>query len=1232
MRKKTVLRYFLLLFLIIVGIPTTLLFRIYYLPIPISNIETLQKIGSSWRYPLSGHYVLTQNIDASETATWNEGTGFMPIGIPADYQDIDSYSWDEYFIEFSGTLDGRGYTIQNLYMNHIELEVVALFAMLSSTATIMNLGIVEHDIFAKETAAVLALVNAGTVRNTYATGIVQSPDALAVGLIALNDVTGVIDSCYTANHVVSKGSDNTYARGAVGLAFNNYGIIERSYTAGLVSGVESVGFVKSNSGIIRNCFSIATVIENHMASGFVESNYSPAVIENSYTAGAIVGMAATFESYNSSSTRFREDDMPVKLETTFWNADIYTTEFDHPGTGLTTGEMLHPEPFQIAGWDLGTDDDFSGTWTQQRGITYPVLSNSAMSAPAEYTLTIEAERGTVSLSSEGDSHPAWSLVHLTATPEPGYAFLGWHYKNYEQIDPWKINPLPVVMHDHISLKAVFAPIIAIDSIEALQKIGNDPDFPLFGHYELTQDIDASVTVSWNDGAGFLPIGNFENPFMGVLDGRGHVIQDLYINQPDNNGVAIIANLGASGHIKNLELKSGLVKGNHSVAALVAWNNGIIENCGASMTIQSNGNAAGLVAYNWREITRCSSTGLVFGSYERVGGLVASNYGDINLSYSTAFVSGMNKVGGLVGHHHGHISDSFSAGVISGNNIVGGLTGIAISSQVKNSYSIGMVDGNDGVGGLLGFDIEKIPEMDDPMSILYLDRSSTVTQSFWCVEESGQSESTEGTGIYRENILNSSTFQEAGWQFTEENSQPPVWKQVDGVTIPHFYHLETSDREIQVEVEAVNGQIRIEPELTEYVPWSLATLYPEPDPGYAFAGWVRSDHPEHLLPPIAPLELVLHDDITYQAIFLPDTTIEIDSIETLQRIGTTHAFPLHWEYDLSQDIDASDTATWNDGAGFVPLAQYGRLFNGVLNGNGHVIHHLHINRPDELKVGFINHLGPKGRVEKLGLSGGKIMGKSWVGSIACYNAGLIDQCFVDNEVISNFDYDSSSSRIAGIISMNLGILQNSYFKGTIKYDRHYALLVFDNKGTIQYCYAWGYDPEAWGELRAVVSGDYPKEKFYASFWPRTEPQFPPGSLISGLGAGPPMPGIGIPPPHIPQIESDTEEEDEGNGESASEETTDSEDDTQEKQQPMSMPMNVMGMGLGMMGGGPGGPPSPMPEPLPTDSRPLSEEEMKTRSVFEEAEWDFDTIWGIEDGVSYPYLLWERAAKSMEHQHK
>ncbi len=56
----------------------------------------------------------------------------------------------------------------------------------------------------------------------------------------------------------------------------------------------------------------------------------------------------------------------------------------------------------------------------------------------------------------------------------------------------------------------FSVVIGIESLDKLQQIGNDAAYPLDGEYELTQDIDASATLNWNDGAGFIPIGTSEN--------------------------------------------------------------------------------------------------------------------------------------------------------------------------------------------------------------------------------------------------------------------------------------------------------------------------------------------------------------------------------------------------------------------------------------------------------------------------------------------------------------------------------------------------------------------------------------------------------------------------------------------------------------------------------------------------------------------------------------------------
>src|SRR3989338_10877154 len=70
-------------------------------------------------------------------------------------------------------------------------------------------------------------------------------------------------------------------------------------------------------------------------------------------------------------------------------------------------------------------------------------------------------------------------------------------------------------------------LIKINTIEELQLIGNNSAYPLNGDYILTQDIDASATVNWNNGAGFKPIGQFS----GVFNGQGYIITNLIINRP-----------------------------------------------------------------------------------------------------------------------------------------------------------------------------------------------------------------------------------------------------------------------------------------------------------------------------------------------------------------------------------------------------------------------------------------------------------------------------------------------------------------------------------------------------------------------------------------------------------------------------------------------------------------------------------------------------------------------------
>ena len=198
-------------------------------------------------------------------------------------------------------------------------------------------------------------------------------------------------------------------------------------------------------------------------------------------------------------------------------------------------------------------------------------------------------------------------------------------------------------------------VIQISSIQDLQKIGNDPGYPLNGDYELTQDIDASETINWNSGAGFLPIGTESKPFTGKFNGNGHKIRRLYINRSGQDFVGLFGYVREGGEITNLGIEEGWVIGRSYTGILVGRNGGIVNNCYSTGSVSGSGDyVGGLVGYNYEgTVSQSYSTGSVSGGdfHSVVGGLVGGNDGTVSQSYSTGSVLGLKYVGGLVGRNN-----------------------------------------------------------------------------------------------------------------------------------------------------------------------------------------------------------------------------------------------------------------------------------------------------------------------------------------------------------------------------------------------------------------------------------------------------------------------------------------------------------------------------------------------------------------------------------------------------
>ena len=176
----------------------------------------------------------------------------------------------------------------------------------------------------------------------------------------------------------------------------------------------------------------------------------------------------------------------------------------------------------------------------------------------------------------------------------------------------------------------------------------------------------------------------------------------------------------------------------------------ISNSYATGSVTGRYQAGGLVGWANRNTTIRNSyaTGSVTGN-EDIGGLMGAAYNStIENSYAIGSVTGTKRVGSLVGYaYSSNIRNSYSTGSVKGSDSVGGLAGHAKDSTIENSYATGSVEGTNDVGGLVGWDVNN---------------TSTISNSYWDRQTTGQSTSDGGTGKTTDEMKNQATY--TGWDF------------------------------------------------------------------------------------------------------------------------------------------------------------------------------------------------------------------------------------------------------------------------------------------------------------------------------------------------------------------------------------------------------------------------------------------------------------------------------------
>ena len=289
----------------------------------------------------------------------------------------------------------------------------------------------------------------------------------------------------------------------------------------------------------------------------------------------------------------------------------------------------------------------------------------------------------------------------------------------------------------------------IKTKEELNNVRNHMD----AHYKLIADIAFDEKdfekggLFYNEGKGWLPIGDEDNLFTGYFDGNNHMISGLVCRCPKENNIGLfgvsggtikylgmdecqITGAGNSGTIVGKNTKDGLVldcfnrgdivsTSGNDIGGIAGQNNGILRNCYNSGNLNSLGGAGGIACRNYGLIELSYNTGNITASASAVtgaGGVAASNLGEIRRCYNTGQIlmffekGGTAVAGGITGYNYGTVRISYNTGTISCVQVVqtsydfvnfGGISG-SLNGTIQDCYNIGqIVTTTSGLGTCVG---------------------------------------------------------------------------------------------------------------------------------------------------------------------------------------------------------------------------------------------------------------------------------------------------------------------------------------------------------------------------------------------------------------------------------------------------------------------------------------------------------------------------------------------------
>ena len=585
------------------------------------------------RNNLAGNHTLMNDLNSTTpgyeelaSTTANGGKGWEPIGTFIPMCPCGS---------LTGTFDGQGYEICDLYINRPDEYLVGLFGCVYDVGILKNIGVVNATVIGKSSVGGLVGRNMGTVSNSSAISSV-SGDSKVGDLVGYNQ--GPMSNCHATGNVIAAGVVGNVS-GVIGgfgvgglIGLSEGGPVDNCYFTGNVTSYLSCadeweflagvgGLVGVNYDTVSNSYSNANVTGKYGVGGLVGRNLY-GTISNSYFTGSVTGNSDVGGLVGSnigdgalSNSFYNYDEVLINGENIITIGALFGEDF---GEWLANGKFL----------------DVNERLSQENG--YYVVNNVTdfkellafgQNATLKFRLTNDLDLAT---------EPNFYIPYLAGE------FDG----NGHKISNLSLNydlAMPLGLFGYLAPGGKVTDV----GLENINVTGYSGVGGLVGgiRHGTVSHCYSTGTVSGNDVVGGL-----------VGDSSFGIVSDSY----------------STATVTGYSVVGGLVGGNAGTVS-----GGTVSNSYSTGNVTGEGGVGGLVGENDGTVSNSYSTGRVTGD-EHIGGLVGVNagLGTVSNSYSTGTVTGDEYVGGLAGSNgdRGTVSNSYSTSSVTGNSYVGGLVG------------------------------------------------------------------------------------------------------------------------------------------------------------------------------------------------------------------------------------------------------------------------------------------------------------------------------------------------------------------------------------------------------------------------------------------------------------------------------------------------------------------------------------------------------------------------------